>query len=123
LATYKIVWHKVFSYQYRHLEKESLLRRQVDQQLKVIASNPETAGTPLRYLPSDLTGKIKRLWVGGRKKYRMIIKVDSNAKTIKIGFIYPRLRKDLSYGDLPLDVFELPKDEIDDKKLKKFKIM
>lgn len=50
----------------------------------------------------------------------MIIKVDSNAKTIKIGFIDPRLRKDIDYGDLPLNIFELPEDEIDEKKLKKF---
>lgn len=120
MAKYRIIRHKVFSYQYKHLKKASLLKRQVDQQLKVIESNPETAGTPLRYLPSDLAGKIKRLWVGGRRKYRMIIKVDSNAKTIKIGFIDPRLRKDIDYGDLPLNIFELPEDEIDEKKLKKF---
>jgi len=120
MAGYSITWHKVFCYQYEHLKKNSLLKRQVDKQLEVIQRNPQQAGAPLRYLPSDLAGKIRRLYVGGPGKYRMFIKTDDKKQEVKIGFIDPRLRGKLDYGDLPLEIFTLPEDEIDEKMLRKF---
>ncbi len=117
---YKIIWHKVFSYQYDHLERNSLLKKQVDKQLEVIQRNPQQAGAPLRYLPPDLAGKIRRLHIGGPSKYRMFIKVDDKEKEIRIGFIDPRLKGKLDYGDLPLEIFTQSEDEIDEKRLKKF---
>ena len=117
---YKILWHKVFCYQYDNLEKNSLLKKQIDKQLEVIQRNPQQAGAPLRYLPPDLAGKIRRLYVGGPSKYRMFIKVDDKEKEIRIGFIDPRLRGKLDYGDLPLEIFTQSEDEIDEKRLKKF---
>lgn len=120
MAGYRIVWHKVFSYQYTLLDKNSLLRRQIDKQLEVIKTNQETAGSPLRYLPSDLAGKIRKLRVGGAKKYRMFIKVDVKEREIRIGFVDPRLRGKLDYRDLPLEIFSLPESEIDERNLKAF---
>lgn len=117
---YKIVWHKVFSYQYRHLQKNSLLKKQVDKQLEVVAADLKQAGAPLSHLPSDLAGKIRKLRVGGAKRYRMFIKVDDKQKEIRIGFIDPRRRGKLDYRDLPLEIFALPEHEIDEKVLRKF---
>lgn len=117
---YKIVWHKVFSYQYRHLQKNSLLKKQVDKQLEVIAADLKQAGAPLSHLPSDLAGKIRKLYVGGAKRYRMFIEVDEKDKEIKIGFIDPRLRSKLDYRELPLEIFVLPESEMSEKMLKKF---
>jgi hypothetical protein len=120
MAGYKIIWHKVFSYQYNHLHKNSLLKRQIDKQIEVIKTNQETAGSPLRFLPSDLAGKIRKLRVGGTKKYRMFFKVDVEEREIRIGFVDPRLRGKLDYRDLPLEIFSLPESEMDEKMLKKF---
>ena len=86
----------------------------------MIKTNQETAGSPLRYLPSDLAGKIRKLRVGGTKKYRMFLKVEVEEKEIRIGFVDPRLRGKLDYRDLPLEIFSLPESEIDEKKLKGF---
>jgi hypothetical protein len=120
MAGYKIVWHKVFLYQYQNLRNNSLLKRQVDKQLEVIKVNQERAGAPLRYLPPDLAGKIRKLRVGGAKRHRMFIKVDDQKAEIRIGFVDPRRRGQLDYEDLPLDIFALPENEIDEKRLRKF---
>lgn len=120
MKSYKIVWHKVFQYQYGHLPSNSLLKRQVDKQLEVIKKNPETAGVALKHLLPHLAGRIKRLVVGGPKKYRMSILVHREEKIIEVCFIDPRLRGELDYKTLPLEILELPEDEIDAKRLKKF---
>jgi len=96
------------------------LRRQVDKQLEIIEKNPETAGEALKYLSPHLAGKIKRLWVGGPKKYRLIIIVHREEKIIEVCFLDPRLRGKLNYKTLPLEILEMPEDEIDTKRLKKF---
>ncbi|MCK4817672.1 hypothetical protein KA005_18025 [bacterium] len=120
MTSYKVVWHKVFRYQYQNLRQGSLLKRQVAKQLEVIQKNPETAGAALKHLPSHLAGRIKRLKVGGPKRYRMIIMVHREEKIIEVCFVDPRLRGKLDYKTLPLEVFEMPEDEIDAKGLKKF---
>lgn len=120
MKSYRIVWHKVFRYQYEHLPHNSLLKRQVDKQLEVIETNPETAGKAIKYLAPHLAGRIKRLRVGGPKKYRMIIMVHREEKVVEVCFIHPRLRKDIDYDTVPLEILEMPEDEIDVKRLKKF---
>jgi len=120
VKSYKIVRHKVFRYQYEHLAQNSLLKRQVDKQLEIIEKKPETAGEALKYLTAHLAGKIKRLWVGGPKKYRMIIMVHKEEKIIEVCFIDPRLRGKLNYKILPLEILEMPEDEIDAKRLNRF---
>ena len=120
MKSYKIVRHKVFRYQYEHLAQNSLLIRQVDKQLEIIEKNPETAGEALKYLTPHLAGKIKRLWVGGSKKHRMIIMVHKEEKIIEVCFIDPRLRGKLNYKTLPLEILEMPEDEIDAKRLNRF---
>jgi hypothetical protein len=96
------------------------LKRQVDKKLEVVEKNPDTAGVPLKYLPSHLAGRIRRLVVGGPKKYRMILMVHREEKIIEVCFIDPRLRGELDYRTLPLEMLEVPEDEIDAKKLERF---
>lgn len=120
MSEYSIIWHKVFEYQYQHLKGDSLLKKQVDKQLQIIENNPDTAGSYLKHCPPDFAGRIKRIKIGGRKKYRMLFKIDRATNQVKIGFICPELRRDLDYKNLPLYIFELPENEIDVKKLKKF---
>lgn len=120
MRSYKVVWHKVFRYQYEHLPSNSLLKRQVDKQLEVIEKNPETAGIALKYLAPHLAGRIKRLKVGGSKRYRMIIMLHREEEIIEVCFIDPRLRGKLDYKTLPLEILEQPEDEIDEKRLKEF---
>jgi hypothetical protein len=120
VKSYNVVRHKVFKYQYKNLRDGSLLKRQVNKQLEVIEKNPEVAGVALKHLPPHLAGKIKRLVVGGPKKYRMIIMVHREEKIIEVCFIDPRLRGELDYKTLPLEILEQPEDEIDERRLKEF---
>lgn len=120
MKSYNVVLHKVFKYQYQNLRDGSLLKRQVDKQLEIIKKNLEVAGVALKHLPPHLAGRIKRLVVGGPKKYRMIILVHQEEEIIEVCFIDPRLRGELDYKTLPLEILELPEDEIDTKRLKKF---
>lgn len=113
MKSYRIVWHKVFRYQYEHLPQNSLLKRQVDKQLEVIEKNPETMGEALKYLAPHLAGRIKKLRVGGPKKYRLFIMVHREEKIIEVCFIDPRLGGKLNYKTLPLEILEMSVDEID----------
>ena len=120
MKSYRIVWHKVFRYQYEHLPHNSLLKRQVDKQLEVIEKSPETAGNAIKYLAPHLAGRIKTVRVGGPKKYRMIIMVHREERIVEVCFIDPRLRKDIDYDTLPFGILEIPENQIDLKRLKKF---
>jgi hypothetical protein len=120
LTSYKIVWHKIFEYQYENLEENSLLKRQIDKQLEVIASDPANAGVPLQSLPPDLAGKVKKLWVGGRKGHRIFIKTDHHEKVVKICFVIPEKRAHLDYKKLTQDLVNLLDDQVEERTLKKF---
>jgi hypothetical protein len=120
LTSYNIVRHKIFEYQYEHLKQNSPLKRQVDKQLEVIASDPANSGTALQGLPPDLAGKVKRLWVGGRRGHRMFIKTDHNEKVVKICFVSPVKRADIDYRKLMRDLLKLLDAQVDEKRLKKF---
>jgi hypothetical protein len=120
LSCYKIIWHKIFEYQYKNLVEDSLLKRQIDKQLEVIASDPANAGDPLKALPPDLSGKVKKLWVGGRKGHRMFIKTDHHEKVVKICFVTPVKRGHLDYKKLTQDLVNLLDDQVEERTLKKF---
>jgi len=120
LTSYKIVRHKIFEYQYKHLRENSPLKRQVDTQLQVIASDPASAGAPLKFLPPDLAGKVKKLWVGGRKGHRMFIKTDHHEKVVKICFVTPVKRGHLDYKRLMQDLVNLLDNQVEERTLKKF---
>jgi hypothetical protein len=120
LSPYRIVRHRIFEYQYKHLNQNSPLKRQLDKQLEMIFSDPANAGAALQGLPPDLAGKVKKLWVGGRKGHRMFIKADHDKKVITICFVTPAKRGQLDYKKLTRDLIELLDAEVDEKKLKKF---
>jgi hypothetical protein len=86
----------------------------------VIASDPANAGDPLKTLPPDLTGKVKKLWVGGRKGHRMFIKTDHPEKVVKICFVTPVKRGHLDYKKLTQDLVNLLDDQVEERTLKKF---
>lgn len=120
MSAYRIVRHRIFEYQYKHLGQNSPLKRQVDKQLEVIDSDPSNAGAALQGLPPDLAGKVKKLWVGGRKGHRLFIKTDHDKKVITILFVTPEKRGQLDYRKLTRDLIELLDVEVDEKSLKKF---
>lgn len=122
MTSYKIVWHGIFDYQYKHLQENSPLKHQIDTQLRVIASDPANAGTPLKFLPDDLAGKIRKLWVGGRKGHRMLIKMDHRKKVVTICFVTPVKRSQLDYKKLTPDLPDLIDGKVDEKILKKYVI-
>lgn len=122
MTSYKIVWHGIFDYQYKHLQENSLLKRQVDKQLEVIVRDPANAGVALQGLPPDFAGKVKRLWVGGRKGYRMFIKTDHHEKVVTIWFVTPVKRSQLDYKKLTPDLPDLIDGRVDEKILKKYVI-
>jgi hypothetical protein len=120
LTSYKIVWHRIFDYQYKHLQDNSALKRQIDTQLKVVASDPANAGSPLKFLGEDLAGKIRKLWVGGRKGHRMFTKTDHFKKVVTIWFVTPEKRSQLDYRKLTPDLPNLIDGEMDEKILRKY---
>lgn len=120
MIPYKIIWHRIFEYQYKHLKQDSPLKRQVDKQLEVIDSDPANAGVALQGLPPDFAGKVKRLWVGGRNGRRMFIKTDHRDRVVKVCFVTPEKRGRIDYAKLALDLIELLDAEVDEKRLKKF---
>ena len=120
MTSYKIVWHRIFEYQYKHLKQNSPLKRQIDKQLEVIVRDPANAGATLQGLPPDFAGKVKRLWVGGRKGHRMFIKTDHHERVVKICFVTPEKRGHIDYTKLTRDLIELLDAEVDERKLKKF---
>jgi hypothetical protein len=120
LTSYKIVRHRIFEYQYKHLQVNSPLKRQIDTQLQVIASDPANAGAPLKFLPEDLSGKIRKLWVGGPKGHRMIIKTDHQERVVKIVFVTPKKRGHIDYKKLMRDLVDFIDGQVDEKTLKKF---
>jgi hypothetical protein len=122
LTSYKIVWHGIFDYQYKHLQDNSPLKRQVDKQLEVIVTDPANAGAALQGLPTDLAGKVKKLKVGGRKGYRMIIKTNHHERVVKICFITPVKRGQLDYKKLTRDLNDLIDGQVEEKSLKMFLI-
>ncbi|KPK99303.1 MAG: hypothetical protein AMJ91_08240 [candidate division Zixibacteria bacterium SM23_73_3] len=120
MTSYKIVWHGIFDYQYKHLQKNSPLKRQIDTQLRVISSDPVNAGTPLKFLPEDLAGKIRKLWVGGRKGHRMIIKTNHQERLVKVVFVTPEKRGHIDYKKLIRDLVDFIDGQVEEKMLKKF---
>ena len=120
MTSYEIVRHRIFEYQYKDLRGSSLLKRQVDAQLEVIDSDPANAGVPLKFLPPDLAGKVKKLWVGGRRGHRMFIKTDHNKRVVKICFVTPVKRGHIDYKKLTRDLIKLIDAQVNEKTLKKF---
>ncbi|KPL05473.1 MAG: hypothetical protein AMJ73_00760 [candidate division Zixibacteria bacterium SM1_73] len=120
MTSYKIAWHEIFKYQYKHMQENSFLKRQVDTQLQVIASDPPNAGTPRKFLPPDLAGKVKKLWVGGRTGHRIFIKTDHDKRVVTVLFITPVKRGHKDHKKLTRDLIKLIDTQVDEKRLKKF---
>ena len=120
MTSYKIVWHGIFDYQYKHLQENSPLKRQVDKQLEVIASDPANAGAALQGLPPDLAGKVRKLKVGGLKGHRMIIKTNHQERLVKVVFVTPEKREHIDYKKLIRDLVDFIDGQVEEKTLKKF---
>ena len=119
MSSYRIVWHEIFEHQYKHLRENSLLKRQVDTQLQVIASDPANAGAPRKFQPPDLAGKVKKLWVGGRKGYRMFMKTDHDKRVVNVVFVTPVKRGHRDHKKLTRDLIKLIDAQVHEKTLKK----
>ena len=66
--------------------------------IEKLLTEPYKVGKPLKGAPPDLQGKIWRIWVGGKKGFRIFYSIDKKKKTVVLLDI--QLRADIDYDSL-----------------------
>lgn len=116
------VAHHIFDHYYNQLIKsEPNLQKIVDDKIRLAAENP-LAGSPLQAAPNDLAGRIRKIWI--RQNGRRLFYIHFPDQKVVLGiFITPVSRGDFDYSDFPWELFVEAKEDFDQKRLEKFRIV
>ena len=121
---YRFLAHHIFDYYYIQLVAASpKLKKALDTAIQKAKSNPTTAGEWMRRVPSELQGKIYKMWVSGRGGHRLFYLFFSENKLVIGVFISPEIRSRFNYEDFPWELFLEVALDFKAEKLKNFRII
>ena len=104
--------YRIIAHRYYLLSKKKLIKGnpelevKIDKQINLIRQHPENLKMRVKYLPPEIEGKIFKVRIGGRKKYRLFYLVDRKIKVVLLIIISTISRKNFDYRkDLPINEF------------------
>ena len=120
---YNFVAHHIFlHYRDELLSNKPELKNSYDKRIENIKINP-FIGSPMKYVPEPLQGKIFKVKIGGRKGHSLCYIIFEERKIALGVYITPKSRDKVDYKNFPWDHFLEAAEDYKKGNLKNFKIL
>lgn len=120
---YTFVAHHLFDYYLDQiLAGEPGLQKSFDKQIDLIKTNPEI-GTPMKYAPPDIAGRIRKKKMGGRRGYSICYIVFEKYNAVLGVYVTPEPRDEIDYRKFPWEILVEAKDDFVNQRKDKLRII
>jgi len=120
---FTFIAHHIFDhYLDQLLENDPALKKSYEKQIDLIKTNPYI-GSPMKYAPSDIAGRVYKKKMGGRSGYSICYIIFREIKVVLGVYITPEARKDIDYRKFPWEKLTQAVKDFNAKDLEKFRIV